>query len=160
MKGSPSYQFSKEELDWVAANLDDTRGWARGDRIVTWTLAVTFVIGLVAYLTGFALGGDALQLPAGWPTDLIADLLANLGVVLWTSVILVVFIEVVPNWQQRRAQAWARGALSALRERGGAAAQAVVAEDLADPTVARLDAILARLESIERALGRGRDPSA
>ena len=102
---------------------------------------------------------EALRLPSGWPTELIGDLLANLGVVLWTSVILVLFIEVVPNWQQRRAQTWARGALSALRERGGEAAQAVAAEDVVDPTDARLDAILARLESIEEALGRGRDPS-
>ena len=160
MKGSPSYRFSKKELDWVAANLDDTRGWARGDRIVTWTLVVTFVIGVVVYLIGFALGSEAVRLPAGWPRELIADLLTNLGVVLWTSVILVLFIQVVPNWQQRRAQAWARGALSALKERGGEAAEAVAAEDLADPTDARLDAILARLESIEGALGRGRDPSA
>ena len=68
MKGSPGYRFSKEELDWVAANLDDTRGWARGDRVVTWTLVVTFVIGLVAYLVGFMLGSGALALPGAWPT--------------------------------------------------------------------------------------------
>ena len=160
MKGSPGYRFSKEELDWVAANLDDTRGWARGDRVVTWTLVVTFVIGLVAYLVGFMLGSGALALPGAWPTALIADFLANVGVVLWTSVILVVFIEIVPNWQQRRAQAWARGALVALRERGGAAAEAVTAEDLADPAEAKLDAVLARLERIEAAVARGGDPPA
>jgi hypothetical protein len=158
MKSSPGYRFSKSELDWVAANLDDARGWARGDRIITWTLVVTFLIGLVVYLVGFALGSGSLELPNGWPSDLIADLLANLGVVLWTSVILVLFLEILPNWQQRRAQAWARGALIALRERGDEAALALPAEDMADPVAAKLDAILARLGDLETAVGRRGDP--
>jgi hypothetical protein len=160
MKGSPGYRFSKAELDWVAANLDDARGWARGDQIITWTLVVTFLIGLAVYLVGFALGRGALGLPDGWPSELVADLLTSLGVVLWTSVILVLFLEILPNWQQRRAQAWARGALAALRERGDEAAQALPAEDLADPVEAKLDAILARLGDLEAAVGRRRDPPA
>jgi hypothetical protein len=162
MKGSPGYRFSKEELDWIAAHPDEVVGWARGDRIIVWTLVVTFLLGLAVNLIGFSLASGALALPSGWPTDLVADLLVNVGVVLWTSVVLVVFLEILPTRQQRLARAWARSALVALRQRGDelppevleAADEPVEAgADAVGEVGAKLDAILARLDAIETAVG-------
>jgi hypothetical protein len=153
MTGGPSYRFSKEELDWLAAHSDRVREWARGDRVIVWTLVVTFLLGLVLYLVGFGLGSGGLGLPEGWPTDLLADLLRSLGVVLWTSVILAVFLEILPRWQQRQAQAWSRAALVALRDRGDV--PAAVVEAVADPVEAKLDQVLARLTALETAVRGG-----
>jgi hypothetical protein len=165
MKGSPGYRFSKEELDWLAANADTVTGWARGERIIVWTMVVTFLIGLVVNLIGFGLGSGVLALPTGWPSELIADLLVNVGVVLWTSVVLVVFLEILPTRQQRQARAWARSALAALRERGDelppevleAADEPVDVTDAVGELDTKLDAILARLDRIEGAVGRRGD---
>jgi hypothetical protein len=157
MKGSPDYRFSKQELDWMAANLDEVTGWARGARVVRWMLVGTFLIGLAVHVLGFGLASGALKLPAGWPNELIAELLGSLGIAMWTSVVLVLFLEVLPNWQQRRAETWARAALVALRERGdvsAAAVEAAVAEDVPDAVVDRLDAILDRLAALEKAVAR------
>jgi hypothetical protein len=161
MKGSPGYRFSKEELDWIAAHPDEVVGWARGDRIIVWTLVVTFLLGLAVNLIGFSLASGALALPGGWPTDLVADLLVNVGVVLWTSVVLVVFLEILPTRQQRQARAWARSALVALRQRGDelppevleAADEPAEDSDAVREVGAKLDAILARLDAIESAIG-------
>jgi hypothetical protein len=155
MKGGPDYRFSKEELDWVAANLEDAMGWARGRYIVRWTLVGTFLTGLVVHVLGFGLTSGGLTLPAGWPADLIGELLSSLGIALWTSVILVVFLEILPTWQQHRAETWARAALIALRDRGDLLAATVdeaVADDESDAVVTRLDAILDRLTALEGAV--------
>lgn len=160
MKGSPGYRFSKEELDWVAANLDDMQAWARGDRIWSWTLVGTAIAGLAVHVLGFALASEALALPGGWPSELIADLLANLGIALWTSVIIVLFVDALPAWNRRRAQSWARRALAALQERGDAVAQLIPDDADADAVGAKLDAILARLGAIESAVGPHRDGAA
>jgi hypothetical protein len=161
MKGSPGYRFSKEELDWIAAHPDEVVGWARGDRIIVWTMVLTFLLGLAVNLIGFSLASGALALPGGWPTDLVADLLVNVGVVLWTSVVLVVFLEILPTRQQRQARAWARSALVALRQRGDelppevleAADEPAEDSDAVREVGAKLDAILARLDAIESAIG-------
>jgi hypothetical protein len=161
MKGSPGYRFSKEELDWIAAHPDEVVGWARGDRIIVWTLVLTFLLGLAVNLIGFSLASGALALPGGWPTELVADLLVNVGVVLWTSVVLVVFLEILPTRQQRQARTWARSALVALRQRGDelpaevleAADEPAEDADAVREVGAKLDAILARLDAIESAVG-------
>jgi hypothetical protein len=158
MQGNPNYRFSKEELDWMAAHSDQVRDWARGDRVIVWTLVATFLLGLMLYLVGFGLGSGGLGLPDGWPTDLLADLLVSLGVVLWTSVILAVFLEILPRWQQRQAQAWSRAALIALRDRGDV--PAAVVEAVADPVEAKLDQVLERMAALEAAIGAAQKPTA
>jgi hypothetical protein len=158
MNGSPRYRFSKEELDWLAANADTVRGWARGDRIIAWTMVVTFLLGLGVNLVGFAIGTGSLGLPAGWPAELIADLLVNVGVVLWTSVILVLFLEILPTWQQRQARAWSRAALAALRERGDLTPDESTVDEPVDELGPKLDAIVARLDAIEAAVARSAGP--
>ena len=154
MKGNPQYRFSKEELDWVAANLEEAQGWAGGTRTVRWTLVITVVTGLVIHALGFALGTGALMLPAGWPADLLASLLSSLGVALWTSVIIVLFLDVIPSWQRRQAQAWTQGALAVLRERDDEMAATIDAASVshADPVAAKLDTILERLSTLEATL--------
>jgi hypothetical protein len=158
MKGSPHYRFSKEELDWVAQNLDDTQAWARGSAVIWWTLVGTFLLGLAVHVLGFAFATGALDLPAGWPTDLVADLLANLGIALWTSVVLVLFLEIMPDWQRRRAETWARAALAALRDRGDVPASAAEVEPN-DPVEAKLDLVLERLTALEARVGGGQKPA-
>jgi hypothetical protein len=57
------------------------------------------VLGLLVHIAGHILARTGLEEPVG----LIADLLANLGIALWTGVVLVVFVQVVPEAQRRAA---------------------------------------------------------
>lgn len=157
MKGDPEYRFSDGELQWVSRNLDSTLAWARGERVMQLTLVITFALGLVVHLAGYALGAGGIRLPAGWPVELVADLLGNLGIVLWTSVVLVVFLQVIPRRGQRNAERYARAAIEALRARGEDV-PAVIGD--ADPVQSKLDAILARLTAVESAMQRGEGPGA
>ncbi|HEY7738753.1 MAG TPA: hypothetical protein VIC63_06975 [Candidatus Limnocylindria bacterium] len=147
-KETAEYRFSKEELDWMASHLDETMDWARGERTIVWTLVVAFVAGLGVYVTGFAVAHGDLALPAGWPTDLVGDLLTSLGVALWTSVVIAVFLEVLPQAKRRQARAFAKAALQALHDRGGRVAAEIEAETI-DPVEEKLDAILARLDRLQ-----------
>jgi hypothetical protein len=158
MKGSPGYRFSKEELDWAAANLEQTVGWARNPPIVRWTLLATFLVGLAVYTVGFAVTTGAIALADGWPSALLGDLLASVGIALWTSVVIVFFLEVLPAWQSRQAARWSRAALAALQARGQALEVEVPGSG--DGEIgAKLDAILTRLTTLEAALARPDGPS-
>jgi hypothetical protein len=75
--------------------------------------------------------------------------------------VLVVFLEILPTRQQRQARAWARSALVALRQRSDelppevleAADEPAEDSDAVREVGAKLDAILARLDAIESAIG-------
>jgi hypothetical protein len=82
-------------LAWVGENLTLVRRTASGERPIYWILGIGFVVGLAAHVGGFLLK----TLTTAEPLLLVADLLYALGGVLWTGVVLVVFIQIFPEAQ-------------------------------------------------------------
>jgi len=91
------YRFSEEELAFVRTHLTELRANASGPHFLYWGLAISFVIGLSAHVGGYLLGQGTPPEPLG----LLANLLYALGWSLWTGVILVLFVEVVPDAKRR-----------------------------------------------------------
>ncbi len=147
----------EKELAWVAAHPGSARSWAESRRISALSMAATFALGLLVHLVGYAIGTGGIKVPAWAPADLLATLVSNLGIVLWTSVILVVFLEVLPARARRRATHSMALAASRLREAGlSVPAELADAQRGADDgrrdRDQTLDSILERLASIERLL--------
>jgi hypothetical protein len=89
-----------ELLAWVGEHLTLVRRTASGQRPIYWILGTGFVVGLAAHAGGFLLKTSA----ATEPVALVADLLYALGWALWTSVIVVVFVQLVPEAKKRQYQ--------------------------------------------------------
>jgi hypothetical protein len=70
-----------------------------GGRYVRDTLIIVFLLGLGIYVTGYLLRSAA----SGEPLRLLGDLLATLGMALWTAVVIYAFIEVLPEARRRSA---------------------------------------------------------
>jgi hypothetical protein len=75
-------------LAWVGENLTLVRRTASGQRVLYWILGAAIVVGLAAHVGGFLLESSATT----EPSKLVADLLYQLGLALWTGVVLVVFV--------------------------------------------------------------------
>ncbi len=84
-------------LDWVGDHLPQVRGSAYGQRSLYWTLGVGFVVGLAAYAGGYALRSSVTTEPLGF----VGDLLYTLGWALWTGVVVVLFLQVIPELKRR-----------------------------------------------------------
>lgn len=110
----PTDDTSAIELAWVAANLGLVRRMVAGPHFLHTMLAVALVLGLVAHIGGYLLGTSA----TGEPLGLIADLVANLGIALWTGGVLVVFVQVLPEARRRTAAQYLERYEAALREQG------------------------------------------
>jgi hypothetical protein len=80
-------------LAWVGENLTLVRRTASGQRPLYWILGTGFVVGLAAHAGGFLLKTSATT----EPLLLVADLLYALGWALWTSVVVVVFVQIWPE---------------------------------------------------------------
>jgi hypothetical protein len=106
-EGAP-HPFTDEELDprlrdprvlaWLGEHLPELRRSAAGQRIMYVSLAIGFVVGLAAHVGGYVLRASAPTEPLG----LVADLLYALGWALWTGIVVVVFVQVVPEAKQRQ----------------------------------------------------------
>ncbi len=83
---------------WVSENLTLVRRTASGERPSYWILGTGFVVGLAAHAGGFLLKTSA----ATEPLLLVADLLYALGWALWTSVIVVFFVQIWPEAKKRQ----------------------------------------------------------
>ena len=84
-------------MDWVGDHLPQVRRSAYGQRSLYWTLAVGFVVGLAAYAGGYALKSSVTTEPLGF----VGDLLYTLGWALWTGVVVVLFLQVLPEIKRR-----------------------------------------------------------
>jgi hypothetical protein len=84
-------------LDWVGENLPDVRRSAYGQRSLYWALGIGFVVGLAVYVGGYALRSSVTTEPLGF----VADLLYTLGYALWTGVVVVLFLQVLPEMKRR-----------------------------------------------------------
>jgi hypothetical protein len=93
-----SNQFNEQEAAWIEAHLPELRQMLFDQRLLYQSLAFGFVLGLVAHVAGFILGGSQ----AGGLVGLLADLLYALGLALWTGVVLVIFTQVWPEAKRRQ----------------------------------------------------------
>jgi hypothetical protein len=96
---NPEPEFSEDELRWAAQNLPNIRGWIAGRRFLYQAVVIAVIVGLIAHVAGYPLGVSGSREPRG----LVADLLSNLGVALWTGAVLVVLVQVLPDYQHRTA---------------------------------------------------------
>jgi hypothetical protein len=101
---------------WVGENLPYVRRTAGGERPVYWILGIGLVVGLAAHVGGYALRTSA----TGEPLRLIADLLYGLDFALWTGVIVVVFVPILPEAKRRQYKKVLDAYEAALREEAGA----------------------------------------
>jgi uncharacterized membrane protein YedE/YeeE len=77
----------------VGEHLTLVRRTASGQRPVYWILGTGFVVGLAAHVGGFLLKTSTTT----EPLSLLADLLYAFGWAMWTSVIVAVFVQLVPE---------------------------------------------------------------
>ena len=103
-------------LAYVGEHLTLVRRTAFGQRPSYWILGTGFVVGLAAHAGGFLLKTSA----TAEPLALVADLLYALGWALWTSVIVVLFVQIWPEAKRRQYQQ----ALDAYRAAAGRQARA------------------------------------
>jgi hypothetical protein len=147
-----------KEVAWVVAHPARARAWSDSGKITAVAMVATLALGLVIHLAGFTIGSGSVPMPIWLPRDLTATLVSNLGIVLWTSVVLVVFLDTLPSRVQRRAGESMALAARTLDDRG-----LPVPSELADlpmgpnpigpgQTDRTLQAVLERLEAIERLL--------
>jgi len=85
-------------LAYVGEHLALVRQTASGQRPMYWILGIGFVVGLAAHAGGFLLKTSVTTEPLA----LVADLLYALGWALWTSVIVVFFIQIWPEAKKRQ----------------------------------------------------------
>ena len=67
-------------------------------RILYQILVAAFVLGLAVYVAGHLLRASAPAEPAG----LLADLLCTLGFAMWTAIVVVVLVEIIPEVRRRQ----------------------------------------------------------
>jgi hypothetical protein len=103
-------------LAWVGENLTLVRRSAFGQRILYWSLGIGFMVGLAAYVPGYLIKASTTSEPLG----LVGDLLYTFGWALWTGVVVVVFLELIPEAKRRGYKAWLDAYEAALREEAGA----------------------------------------
>lgn len=87
-----------QNVAWMAEHVTDLRRAVTGQRILYWTLAIAFTVGLALFVVGYVVKASGPQEPLG----LAADLLYALGWSLWTGVVVVVFVEIVPRAKRRQ----------------------------------------------------------
>ena len=96
--------FGLEERDrqallaWVGGHLPQVRRSVYDQRLLHWSLGIGLVVGLAAHVGGYLL--------KAWvttePLELVADLLYALGFALWTGVVVVLFVQVIPEVKRRQ----------------------------------------------------------
>jgi hypothetical protein len=111
-EGAP-HLYGDEELAWMREHLTQLRQSVSGQRIVLQSLGIGFVLGLAAYVGGYALKASATT----EPFKLVADLLYALGWALWTGVVVALFVEIIPKAKQRQIMQALDAYESVLREK-------------------------------------------
>jgi hypothetical protein len=85
-------------LAWVGENLTQVRRSVYEQRILHRSLGIGFVVGLAAHVGGYQLRSPVTTEPFG----LVADLLYALGWSLGTGVVVVVFVQTLPEAKRRQ----------------------------------------------------------
>lgn len=103
-------------LAWVGENLPEVRRAAFGQRILYWSLGIGFMVGLAADVGGYLIKSSTTTEPLG----LVGDLLYTFGWALWTGVVVVVFLKIIPEEKRRQYKSVLDAYEAALREEVGA----------------------------------------
>jgi hypothetical protein len=107
-------QDRRELLAWVGEHLPRARRSVYGQHFLYWSMGIALVVGLAANVGGYLLKSSVTTEPLG----LVADLLYELGYALWTGVVVVVFVQIIPEAktaavQATRAPLWVNSSLKA-----------------------------------------------
>jgi hypothetical protein len=89
---------------------------AGGTRSTTFRSVVSV---LVSFVRSFSTNSSGALLTTE-PFALLADLLYAMGYALWTGVVVVVFVQVLPEVKRRQLKRWLDAYEAALREKAGA----------------------------------------
>ncbi len=108
--GIPPVLADERALAWMDEHRTDLSRSLAGRRIQNVSLIMSFVVGLAAHIGGYTLLSSAPR----WPLGLLADLLHALGWSLWTGVVVVLFVEVIPEAKRQQIEQ-AMAAYEALR---------------------------------------------
>ena len=106
----------REALAWVGENLTEVRRTASGQRPIYWILGIAVTVGLAAYVGGYLIKWSTTTELLG----LVGDLLYALGWALWTGVVVVVFLQIIPEIKRRQYKAVLDAYEAALHEEAGA----------------------------------------
>jgi hypothetical protein len=101
-------------LDWMGEHITEVRESASGQRFFYWILGLAFVLGLAAHAGGFLLKSSFTTEPGA----LLADLLYALGWAMWTGVVVVMFVEILPEVKRRQYQRFLEAYEAATGRRG------------------------------------------
>jgi hypothetical protein len=122
-----SHPFTDEELHdaglddpgvlaWMGKHLPELRRSAYGQRLLYQSLGIGFVVGLAAQVGGYLLKSSVTTELFG----LLADLLYALGWAMWTGVVVVVFVQVIPEVKRRQIKRTLDAYEATLREKARA----------------------------------------
>jgi hypothetical protein len=115
-------EFHDVELDdpdvqaWMGKHLPELRRSAYGQRLLYQSLGIGFVVGLAAQVGGYLLKSSVTTEPFA----LLADLLYALGWAMWTGVVVVVFVQVIPEVKRRQIKRTLDAYEATLREKARA----------------------------------------
>ena len=87
----------RQTVAWVGEHRPQVRRSVFVQRLLYWGLGIASVVGLAAHAGGYLLMASVTTEPLG----LVADLLYALGYALWTGVVVVVFVQIIPEAKRR-----------------------------------------------------------
>jgi hypothetical protein len=91
-------RFSDDELAWFSGHLSELRRSVSERRFRRQTLWSGLAIGLAVHVAGFLLKSSA----TGEPIGVVADLLYTFGWALWTGIVVVAVVEIIPAAKERQ----------------------------------------------------------
>src|SRR5262245_46155104 len=103
-------------MAWMAQHVGGYRRAVSGHRYLYSSLIAAFVIGLALQVVGYFVRSSGLQEPLG----LFVDLAYALGFALWTGVVVVVFVQVIPEAKEQQVTRSIVAYETAVRERSRA----------------------------------------
>jgi zinc transporter ZupT len=92
------------------------RRTASGRRPIYWILGIALTVGLAAYVGGYLIKSSTTTELLG----LVGDLLYTFGWALWTGVVVVVFLQIIPEIKRRQYQEVLDAYEASLHEEAGA----------------------------------------
>ena len=122
-------EFSDEGMQaFMEEHFTDLQQSVTGLRFLFQSLVVSFVVGLAAHVGGYFLLSSASSEPFG----LFADLLHAFGWSLWTGVVVVVFLQILPEAKRRQVSDYLQ-AYEAFRRERADRATCVVLRQASEP---------------------------
>ena len=112
-------------LAWMDEHLPELRRSVYGQRILYQSLTVGFVVGLALQVGGYLLRPS----PPTEPLGVVADLLYALGWALWTGVVVVLFVQIIPEIKRRQIKRWLDDYEATLREKARAGGDQASGDD-------------------------------